>query len=99
MASKNRESLLDLQRLAAGSNGEDRIAVRLVIDASDADGVRHFDESLPLTLVRALLNPDVGNFFLPIEGNGRFKPPRAKGHYLHTQYIREIILLDVLPEE
>lgn len=90
----------ELQRhVESGGMGEDHIAVRLLIDASDADGVRHFDEDLPVSVVRALLNPEVGNFFLPISGAGRMKPPRARGHYLHTQYIREIILLDKLPGE
>jgi len=93
-------SALDYQRHAlSGAPGEDKILVRLCIDCSDADGVRAFDESLPVSLVRALINPEVANFFIPIEGAARPKPPRAKQHYLHSQYIREIILLADLPEE
>lgn len=92
--------LRELQRRAlAGNPDEDRINVRLCIDGSDADGVRFFDETLPVSLVRAILNPMIGNFFIPIRGDGRTKPPRARGHWLHTQYIREIVLLDELPEE
>lgn len=93
-----RPTLADLQRVARGTE-ETRINVRLYIDSSDADGVRHFDESLPVSLVRAILDPGVGDLFIPVQGNGRLKPPRARGHWLHTGYIREVLLLDELPEE
>jgi len=94
------EDLRDIQRRAlTGGGNEDHVTVRLCIDASDADGVRFFDESLPVSLARALIDPTVGTFFIPIQGNGRMKPPRARSHWLHTQYIRELIFLDDLPEE
>lgn len=89
-----------LQRtLMQGDEDEPRINVRLYIDASDADGVRFFDEALPVSLVRAILAPQIADFFIPIQGSARMKPPRAKGHFLHTSYIREITLLDELPPE
>lgn len=93
-----RPTLADLQRVARGSD-ETRINVRLYLDSSDADGVRHFDEALPVSIVRAILDPGVGDLFIPVQGFGRLKPPRAKGHWLHTGYIREVLLLDELPEE
>jgi hypothetical protein len=94
------DGLRELQRRAvAKDHSEDTINVRLCIDGSDADGVRFFDELLPVSLVRALIDPAIANFFIPVRGDGRTKPPRARGHWLHTQYIREIILLDELPEE
>ncbi len=87
----------DLQRLAASGQGEDMINVQLIIDGSDADGVRAFNESLPANLVRAILDPEVADFFIPIKGSERMKSPRVKSHWLHTSYIREILLLNDLP--
>jgi hypothetical protein len=78
---------------------EDTINCRIYIDGSDADGVRAFDEALPVSLVRAILNPNVADFFIPIQGTARMKPPRATRHYLHTRYIREILLLNELPPD
>jgi hypothetical protein len=73
--------------------GEDNlINVRLSLSE-----IENYDEQLPESIVRALLDPDVADFFIPIEARGR-RIPRAKGHYLHTAFIREIILLDDLPE-
>lgn len=90
----------DVQRHAlAGGNGEDCITVQLLIDGSDADGVRQFDESLPVSVVRAILDPAVADFFVPIAGYARPKARAAKQHFLHTSYIREVILLGDLPEE
>jgi hypothetical protein len=83
----------------SGGQGEDHITVQLLIDGSDADGVRQFDETLPISVVRAILDPTVDNFFIPIEGKARPKPRAAKRHFLHTSYIREVILLGDLPEE
>lgn len=100
MLSRRPRTRGELQKqVLAGGRGEDLINVRLVIDGSDADGVRHFDETLPISVVQALIDPEVENFYVPIKGMGRLKPPRARQHYLHSQYIREIILLDDLPEE
>ncbi len=73
--------------------------VQLLISGSDADGVRCLNEQLPVSLVRAILDPTIDNFFIPIKGAERMKPPRVKSHWLHTTYIREIFLLDDLPEE
>ena len=90
----------ELQRhVLRGGSGEDKLNVMLLIDGSDADGVRTYNEALPVSVIRALLDPDIKDFFIPIAGTDRMKPPRAKGHYLHSGYIREIILLDALPEE
>ncbi len=72
--------------------------MQLLIDGSDADGVRVFNEALPVALIRAILDPEVANFFIPIKGSERMKSPRVKSHWLHTSYIREIFLLDKLPE-
>ena len=87
------------QHVMRGAPGEARLNVRLHIDGSDADGVRCFDETLPVSIVRAILAPNVADFFIPVQATARMKPPRAKGHFLHTSYIREITLLDELPEE
>lgn len=93
-------TLKELQRLAArGGDGEDKITVRLLIDGSDADGVRFFDETLPVALVRAILDPTIDNFFIPILGAARMKPRMAQSHWLHTSFIREVVLLGELPEE
>ena len=91
---------IELQKhILRGAPGEARINIRLHIDASDADGVRFFDEMLPVSVVRAILAPEVADFFIPVQAVARMKPPRAKGHFLHTSYIREITLLDALPPE
>jgi len=85
--------------MATGGDGEPQINVRLLIDGSDADGIRQYDELLPLAIVRAILDPEILDFFIPIAGNGRTKPPRTKSHWLHTGYIREVLVLDELPQE
>ena len=82
------------RRVARGAQGEDRINVRLLITGSDDDGIRAYDEQLPMSLVRALLDPDIADFFIPIAGTARTKPPRTKSHWLHTGAIREILILD-----
>lgn len=87
------------RRAAKGGEGEDKINVRLLIDGSDADGIRSYDESLPVSLVRAILNPNIADFFIPIQGNGRMKPAITKSHWLHTSYIREVLVFGELPEE
>jgi hypothetical protein len=69
-----------------------RINVRLIIDET-----HFYDELLPIEAVRGLLSPDVPDFFILIKGLKQI--PREKGHYLHTSYIREVLLLDELPEE
>lgn len=90
----------EVQRHAlSGGQGEDHLTVQLLIDGSDADGVRQYDETLPISVIRAILDPTVDNFFIPIEGKARPKPRSAKRHFLHTSYIREVILLGDLPEE
>src|SRR3954468_12621017 len=85
----------ELQRLATlalrgGAVGEDLITVRLCVSANDSAGHRFYDELLPISLVRAILSPSVANFFIPIKGSGSFKPPRTRGHFLHTSYIHEV---------
>ena len=96
-----RSPLAQLQQIAQGKEQpeEARINVRLLIAGSDADGIRHFDELLPSSVVRAILDPEIANFFIPIQGQGRLKPPRTKAHWLHTSYIREVLLFDELSEE
>lgn len=69
-----------------------RVSVRLIIDE-----VNHYDESLPVEVVRGLLSPSVPDFFILIKGIKQI--PREKAHYLHTSYIREVLLLDELPEQ
>ncbi len=71
----------------------DRINVRLVLAETE-----QIDEQLPIDVVRMLLSPVVNDCFIRIS-NGVKKPPRCKAHYLHTSYIREIMLLDELPAE
>ncbi len=71
----------------------DRINVRLVLAETE-----QIDEQLPIDVVRMLLSPVVNDCFIRIS-NGVKKPPRCKAHYLHTAYIREIMLLDELPAE
>lgn len=89
-----------LQRRAAkGGEGEDKLNVRLLIDGSDADGIRAYDEQLPVSLVRAILDPQVADFFIPIQGNGRMKPAITKSHWLHTSYIREVLVFGELSLE
>lgn len=91
------ESPATLQRRAArGGESENTINVRLLIDGSDADGIRAFDESLPVSLVRAILDPQVADFFIPIQGNGRMKPAITQSHWLHTSYIREVLVFGEL---
>lgn len=91
-------SLKDLQKLAArGGDGESMVNVQLLIDGSDADGVRCYNEQLPAALVRAILDPQIADFFIPIKGSERMKSPRVKAHWLHTSYIREVLQLDELP--
>jgi hypothetical protein len=91
---------LALQRHAIkGAPGDGQITVRLYINGNDDDAVRFFDESLPTSIVRAIISPEVADFYIPIEGRARMKPPRAKAHFLHTSSIRELVLLDELPEE
>lgn len=68
----------------------DRINVRLVLDETT-----FLDELLPVDVVRMLLSPVVNDCFVRI-ANGLKKPPRCKAHYLHTSFIREIMLLDAL---
>jgi len=69
-----------------------RMNVRLIVDE-----VNHYDETLPVEVVRGLLSPSVPDFFILIQGIRQI--PREKAHYLHTSYIREVLLLDELPEE
>ena len=69
-----------------------RMNVRLIMDE-----VNHYDETLPVEVVRGLLSPSVPDFFILIKGIKQI--PREKAHYLHTFYIREVLLLDELPEE
>lgn len=89
----------ELQTLALDTT-EDRLSVILILASpSDADGIRSYSERLPITLLRGILDPNVADFFIPIEGSARLKPPRAKSHWLHTSQIREIVLLDELPDE
>lgn len=67
-----------------------RVNVRLILDEAN-----HYDEHLPVEVVQGLLNPTVADFFILIKGTNPI--PRSKGHYLHTSYIRECVLLDNLP--
>lgn len=83
----------------AGGRGEDSLNVQLYIDGSDAEGIRCYDENLPVSVIRALIDPNVADFFIPIAGHARTKPRAARQHFLHTSYIREIILLGDLPPE
>lgn len=90
----------DLQRITVqGGSGEALLNVRLLIDGSDADGIRAYDELLPVSVIHAILDPEVKDFFILIQGTARPKPPRCKGHWFHTSYIREIYLFDELPPE
>lgn len=89
----------DLQRLAATGQGDDLLNVQLLIDGSDADGVRCFNEALPAALVRAILDPEVADFFITIKGAERMKSPRVKSHWLHTSYIREVLVMGELDLE
>lgn len=83
------------QRLAKSREpGEDLINVQLLIDGSDADGVRAFNERFPVSVVRDLLDPTTEDYYLPIKGGERMKSPRVKSHWLHTRYIREIFIMD-----
>ena len=79
--------------LSGDTAGYDLINVRLSL--SD---VENYDELLPSVLVRALIDPDVPDFFIPIKAVNR-RLLRAKRHYLHTAFVRELILLDELPDE
>lgn len=69
-----------------------RLNVRLIMSETD-----FYDESLPIDVVRGLLSPVVDNFFILIKGKQQI--PGAKGHFLQTSFIREVILLNDLPEE
>ena len=60
--------------------------------------IENYDEQLPLPMILAMIDPTVPDFFIPIKGAGR-KIPREKRRYLHTSFIRELILFDALPEE
>jgi hypothetical protein len=97
------DSPVVLQRRAArGELAEDKINVRLLITGSDDDGIRAYDEQLPISIVRAILSPEISDFFIPIVGSARTKPPRTKSHWLHTSAIREVLILDdvdLFPEE
>ena len=85
------------QAITGDQSAEDRINVRLLINGSDDDGIRAYDEQLPVSILRAILDPGVGDFYVPIEGSARTKPPRTKAHFLHTSAIREILILDAYP--
>lgn len=89
------DSPVSLQRRAVkGSEGEDKINIRLLINGSDDDGIRSYDEQLPVSIVRAILSPEIADFFIPIAGTARTKPPRTRAHFLHTSAIREVLILD-----
>jgi hypothetical protein len=82
-----------LQYILENPNDEyQRVHVRLIIDE-----INHYDEGLPVEVVRGLLSPSVPDFFILIEGIRQI--PREKAHYLHTSYIREVLLLDELPAQ
>lgn len=72
------------------SEGQQIIRARLIVDE-----INHFDESLPLPLIQGLLSPSVSDFFIQVTAPDKI--PGAKAHYLHTSYIREVVLLDALP--
>lgn len=69
----------------------ERINVRLILDE-----MHSYDEALPVDVVKALINPNVADFFIWISKK-LTDPPRCKGHLLHTSYVREMLLLDELP--
>ncbi len=82
-----------LQKLVKKPSG-DLINVRLIIDETN-----HYNELLPVEVVRAIIDPDVPDCFIQISGRPRIAPARCTRHFVHTSYIREILLLDELPEE
>lgn len=57
----------------------------------------NYNEQLPSPVVLAMIDPTVPDFFILVHGTGR-KLAREKRRYLHTSFIRELILLDDLPE-
>ena len=67
-----------------GGPGEDKINVQLYINTDGTDGIRWYDEALPVSVVQAILDPRIEDFFIPIAGTSRMKSPRSTGHYLHT---------------
>lgn len=75
------------------------ISVRIFIDGSDADGIRYFDELLPVSTVRTLLDPLAPAFFISVQSPARLKPPTVKKHLINSRYIREIMLFSELPGE
>lgn len=100
MTAHTKDHLKDLQKLASSKEpGEDLITVRLHLSTGDVDGIRWFDEQLPVSVVRAILDPSIPDFFIPVRGTARMKPPIARGHWLYTLYVSEIILFGDLPEE
>ena len=88
------ETPRELQATAINAKPGEHNLVNVRLSLSE---IENYDEQLPEPIVRALLDPDVPDFFIPIQTPGR-RIPRAKGHYLHTAFIRELILLDELPE-
>jgi hypothetical protein len=70
----------------------DRINVRLILDETN-----HYDELLPVEVVQGLIDPTVDDFFILIKGHQQI--PNAKGHWLQTSFIREVILMNELPEK
>ena len=89
-------SALGMQQTSKRSDpADERINVRLILSQTE-----FYDESLRIDVVRALISPLIPDAFIQIVGVGsRAGIPRCKGHYLHTSFIREIVLLDELREE
>lgn len=85
----NPEQLQALTKNAGLS--EQLINVRLYIDE-----IHFYDAQLPVEVVHGILSPAIADCFILVPGKN--DPPRTKGHYLHTSYIRELLLLDELPE-
>jgi hypothetical protein len=88
-----KENTAKLQSLIKNPSHE-RINVRLILDEN-----LFYDEKLPVDVVRAIISPDVPDCFIQINTMPRNNPERSTAHYIHTSYIREILLLDELPEE
>jgi hypothetical protein len=84
----------DLQATALNAKPGEHNLINVRLSLSE---IENYDEQLPEQIVRALLDPEVPDFFIPIQTPGR-RIPRTKMHLIHTAFIRELILFDELPE-
>jgi hypothetical protein len=85
----------ELQAILLNFKPGDHEEINVQLNLSDTE---NYNEQLPLPVVLAMIDPTVPDFFIPIKGTGR-RMPREKRRYLHTSYIRELVIFDELPAQ